>query len=272
MSAFKIHCIMITRNEADVVRASLTEAAKWADYVYVYDGASTDGTWDIVRSLNNPRIIPWKSEAKKFRDGLRAEPFDVFRKNSRPGDWWIRFDADEFYPKSPRAVFERVPEGHDYVWGIYVEYFLTDKDVAEIDFSLPFEQIRPQLKYYKVFYSEPRAFRYRPRLAWDPARPWPSHPGIVARERIIFQHYPCRSPHQIQTRLDLRRSHHQGGNVCFEHVQEASWKQKIVNHTECEVDDGSGRFKIDETRLPRHRDPLPRRVVKEVLHRTGIWA
>ena len=138
---FKIHCIMITRNEADVVRHSLTEAAKWADYVYVYDGASTDGTWEIVQSLNNPHIIPWKSEAKKFRDGLRAEPFEAFRRipNRAIGGYG---STRRFYPKSPRD-FQRVPREHGYVWGIYVEYFLTDKDVAELDFSLSFEQIRP---------------------------------------------------------------------------------------------------------------------------------
>jgi hypothetical protein len=268
---FKIHCLMLTRNEADVVRHSLAEAAKWADYIYVYDGASTDGTWEIVNSMNHPRIIPWKTEGKPFRDGLRAEPFEAFRHQAAPGDWWIRFDADEFYPVSPRGVLARVPHGCDFVWGIYVEYFLTDEDVAGLDFSRGFEAIRPQLRHYKVFYSEPRAFRYRPGLVWDPARPWPTHPGVVARERIVFQHYPYRSPQQIQVRLDVRRAHRAQGYRGWDHAKEASWREKIVNHTECQVDDGSGRFQIDESMLPRHRDPLPRRVVKLALHRAGIW-
>ena len=43
-SSFKIHCIVLTKNEADVVGYCLREAAKWADYIYVYDGASTDST------------------------------------------------------------------------------------------------------------------------------------------------------------------------------------------------------------------------------------
>ena len=59
----KIHCLMLTKNEADVVRSySLTEAAKWADHIYVYDGASTDGTWEIINSMNDPRIVARKQE------------------------------------------------------------------------------------------------------------------------------------------------------------------------------------------------------------------
>lgn len=268
---FKIHCIMMVKNEADVVRHSLSEAAKWADYIYVYDNGSTDGTWEIVKSLNHPRIIPWKQTVETFREGLRAAPFEAFRHNASPGDWWLRFDADEFYPESPRKVFEQVPRRHDFIWGTYVEYFLTHKDVAELDFTKPFEEIRPRLQYYRVFYSEPRAFRYRSKLIWDPARPWPSHPGIVARQRILFQHYPYRSPAQIQTRLDVRRDQRARGFEGWDHAKEASWKEKIVNHEECQCDDHSGNFNVNESALPRHLDPFPRFLAKLVLHRSGVW-
>ena len=46
----KIHAICLTRNEADVIEPCLLEAAQWADRIYVYDGASTDGTWEIGRA------------------------------------------------------------------------------------------------------------------------------------------------------------------------------------------------------------------------------
>jgi glycosyltransferase involved in cell wall biosynthesis len=262
---------MLTKNEADVVRRSLTEAAKWADYVYVYDGHSTDGTWEIINSIKNPRIIPWRQHRKPFRDGLRAEPFEAFRRQAAPGDWWLRFDADEFYPVSPREVLARVPSGHDFVWGVYVEYFLTDKDVAELDFSRGFDEIRPRLRHYKVVYSEPRAFRYRPRLVWDPARPWPTHPGVVARERIVFQHYPCRSPQQIQTRLDVRKTARAQGFKGWDHASQLAWQEKVVPQSECRVDDDLRPFQIDERALPRHIEPFRHRLVKTLMHRTGIW-
>jgi hypothetical protein len=65
---FKIHCIALCKNEADVIGLCLTEAAKWADLIYVYDGASTDGTWELVKQLSNPRIIPWKQDGKVFKE------------------------------------------------------------------------------------------------------------------------------------------------------------------------------------------------------------
>src|SRR5277367_5352236 len=73
---FKIHCIALCKNEADVIGACLREAVQWADFIYVYDGGSTDGTWEVVRSLNHPRIIPWKQDGKVFKEGLQAEVFN----------------------------------------------------------------------------------------------------------------------------------------------------------------------------------------------------
>jgi len=268
---FKIHCITLTKNEADVVGLCLAEAAKWADFIYVYDGASTDGTWEKVRALNNPRIIPWKQDGKVFTEGLRAEVFDQFRHLSSEGDWWLQLNVDEFYPENPRHLFERVPSSEGFVWGINVEYQLTWKDVDSLDFSLPFETLRPMLHYYKVVWSEPRAFRYRSRLAWEPTWAWPRHPGLVHRNRVIFKHYPYRSPKQIQLRLDVRRDNRARGFEGWDHAKEEDWRQKIVDHEECEYDDDVGSLRIDEARLPRHLEPPWARCIKRLMHGTRIW-
>jgi hypothetical protein len=82
---FKIHFLLVTKNEQDFIALCLNEAAKWADYIYVYDGLSTDKTWDIVQYFNNPRIIPWKQDGKVFSEGLRAEIFNEFRHLSHEG-------------------------------------------------------------------------------------------------------------------------------------------------------------------------------------------
>lgn len=87
---FKIHCIALCKNEADVINVCLLEAIKWADYIYVYDGGSTDGTWESVKKLNHSRIIPWKQDAKVFREELRAEVFNEFRHQSSKGDCWLQ--------------------------------------------------------------------------------------------------------------------------------------------------------------------------------------
>jgi glycosyltransferase involved in cell wall biosynthesis len=271
MRDFKIHCIALTKNEADVVGLCLREASRWADHIYVYDGASTDGTWEIVKQLESDCIIPWKQDGKVFREGLRAEVFEAFRRNSSPGDWWLQLNVDEFYPESPRTFFSSLASSYSFVWGINVEFVLTQGDIDVLDFSQPFEAIMPQLRHYYVTWSEPRAFRYRDALQWSLSAAWPIHAGLVAPQRIVFKHYPYRSPLQIQSRLDVRREARARGFEGWAHASQQSWKEKIVDASRCSVDDKSGRYEIDETKLPRHLEPALMRAAKRVLHGTGIW-
>jgi hypothetical protein len=268
---FKIHCIALCKNQGDdVTNVCLLEATKWADYIYVYDTGSTDGTWESVKKLNHPRIIPWKQEAKAFRDGLRAEVFNEFRHQSSKGDWWLRLDVDEFYIENPRTFFSRVPRRHDFVWGIVVDYVLTEKEVAAIDFSLPFEKVRPLLRHYYVAWSEPRAFRYRDGLIWNEGWAWPRHAGVVAKERLIFRHYPCRSPKQLQARWqDHREARESGYEGSKEDVEK--WRLTIKNSKEFMFDDGVSPLRIDESALPRHLEAPYVRLAKKILHHSGVW-
>jgi glycosyltransferase involved in cell wall biosynthesis len=266
----KIHCITLTKNEEDIVGHCLTEAAKWADHIYVYDGLSTDSTWDIVKSLQSEKITAWKQDGKVFSEGLRAEVFNEFRHLSTDGDWWLALDADEFFI-NPREILSRIPRLHDLVWAIPIQYYLTSEDLATIDFSLPIEQRLPLLRHYDVTWSEPRAFRYRERLVWKTEWALPRHAGIVAKQRILFKHYQYRSPEQIQKRLDTRRDNRDRGYWGWAHASQASWKEKIVDGSQCNFDDGSGRYVFDEQALPKHTEPTAKRLIKSVLHRTGIW-
>jgi len=270
-NGFKIHCIALTKNEVDVVGDCLTEASKWADYIYVYDGDSTDGTWEVVKSLAQSQIIPWKQDNKVFSEGLRAEVFNEFRHLSADGDWWLQLNVDEYYPENPKAFFRRVPDDEQFVWGTNVEYYLTEEDVKNLDFSLPFQQIRPKLNYYKAFWSEPRAFRYRKRLVWSPDAAWPFHTGVVHRERIVFKHYPYRSPRQIQTRLDVRRDNRARGFEGWEHAKQSDWREKIIGRRDCLFDDGQSPLRIVESELPRHLETAGRRMIKRIMHGAGIW-
>lgn len=53
----------------------------------------------------------------------------------------MQLNIDEFYVGNPKAFYSSVPRRQDLVWGIMVEYVLTDKDVGSIDFSLAFEKL-----------------------------------------------------------------------------------------------------------------------------------
>ena len=267
---FKIHCIVLCKNEVDVINVCLSEAIKWADYIYVYDGGSTDGTWESVKKLNHSGIIPWKQDAKVFREGLRAEVFNEFRHQSSKGDWWLQLNADEFYVDNPRAFFCRMPSGEDLAWGIMEEYVLTDKDIATIDFSLPFEEVMPLLRHYYVAWSEPRAFRYRDGLIWNENWAWPRHAGVVARARIIYKHYPCRSPKQLQARWKARIENCERGFGGWQEETER-WRQTIKNSKDFLFDDRVSPLKIDEAKLPTHLEKPHVRLLKQILHRSAIW-
>lgn len=56
----KIFAIMLVKNEADIVGYVLKEAEKWADKIFIIDNGSTDGTWEIIQSMRNEIITPWK--------------------------------------------------------------------------------------------------------------------------------------------------------------------------------------------------------------------
>lgn len=269
---FKIHCLVVTKNEEDVIALCLNEAAKWADYIYVYDGQSTDRTWDIVQSLNNSRIIPWKQDGKVFSEGLRAEIFNEFRHLSRVGDWWLQLNADEFYDENPRNFFSKIPRGVDFVWGINVEYKITERDLEELDFSMSFEQVKPLLKFYECNWSEPRAFRYRNGLVWDGNNAWPYHVGLVAKERIIYKHYPYRSPSQIQERLNVRRNNRERGFLGWDHAKDESWKSKIVESRKCHIDDIGSDLILDLNAMPNHQEQTHIRFFKRLMHGLRIWA
>lgn len=269
---FKIHSICVVKNEADIIEYCLQQATKWSDYIYVYDGESTDGTWEKVLAMQSEQIIPWKRHDKVFQECLRGEVFNAFKHQAQDGDWWCRLDADEFYLESPRDFLQRVKAQYHVVWGIAIEYYLTHKDHETLDFTQATQQLLPQLKHYKVENSEARFFRHRSGLVWhDEHAAWPKHMGVVNRKRIFYKHYKYRTPHQIQQRLDTRRLSRSRGFEGWKHAMEKDWREKLVSSQELHYDDDL-KYQIDQEKLPHHLESLPKRTIKKVMHGVGIWS
>lgn len=268
---FKIHSICVVKNEADIIEECLKAASKWSDYIYIYDGESTDGTWEKVLAMQNDTIIPWKRDGKVFQESLRGEVFNAFKHQVKDGDWWCHLDADEFYDPSPRNFLARVEKHNHVVWGISVEYYLTRADSNSIDFTIPTSQLLPKIRYYKAENSEPRFFRHRSGLVWENGS-WPEHMGVVNPERIIYKHYKYRTPQQIQKRLDTRRYNRERGFPGWEHATESNWKDKLVSTQELNYDAQNGEYRINTAKLPNHLESFPRRTLKKVMHGVGIWS
>ncbi|HEU4626226.1 MAG TPA: glycosyltransferase family 2 protein [Steroidobacteraceae bacterium] len=270
-----IHSICLVKNEGDIIERTLAEAARWSDYIYVYDNGSTDHTWDKVRALaeHEPCIVPFRSERVPFNDNLRRLPFAHYRYRCQIGDWWCRLDADEMYIDSPRDFLARVPPDYDTVWSASFQFYFTDEDLAryERDPALYADDVPIELKcrYYRNNWSEIRFFRYHPRLQWHTGGfPYPllkSYP-----RRIRLKHYPYRSPQQIERRLATRWDAVRRGMFRHETVESfaaasvalpdrrdyrsrrmpESWMSRVAPASSLKRDDGR-EYVIDERAMPR---------------------
>jgi hypothetical protein len=271
----KLHGIMLVKNEADIVEFALDRAAVWAERIYVFDTGSTDDTWARVQNLAKrcPAIVPYRSAARDFRDELRGEVFNAFRHEAGPGAWWCRLDADEVYAEDPRAFLADVPGYHHVVWAAHLQFYFTPADVARFPHL---EGERPTIdetnrpRYYLNNSSEARFFRHRSRLRWDDGS-WPRHLGLVHPRRIPLRHFQYRSPQQIQLRLDTRRQAARAGYQHFGHSLQTRWQEQVRDAAGLHYDDGQAPLRIDETQMPRHLERPGQRILKRILHGTGIW-
>ena len=226
----KIFAIMLVKNEVDIVGSVLKSAEKWADKIFILDNGSTDGTWELIQSLKNDVITPWKQDFGPFRRGMRAEVFNEFRHLSTPGDWWCyALDADEFYIEDPRTLLQNISRKYQWVFKQSIDYRLTKEDVEEYNFTGDFESDRKYINYIRnPCWSEGRFFRYRKGLKWDTgiASQYPQHVGTKAPQTILVEHYQYRSPQQIQKRLDARKATKSNSQV-------SAWKSMPETLDEC---------------------------------------
>ena len=270
---FEIHGICLVKNEGDIVEYTLARAAEWCDHLYVLDNGSADDTWEIAQRMaeSMPQIVPFKSETVPFDNALRGEVFRAFRDRAHPGDWWCRLDGDEEYVDNPADFLDAVPKRFHVVWSAHLQYYLRPEDVEGLSAEGPPPKIGSENlpRHYRANAAEARFFRHRPGLAW-PDGAWPRHMGLVYPKRIRVKHYQYRSPAQIQRRLDTRHQAIRDGNLDFPHIVAHGWRDQLVTDG-LSYDSGDDRYEIDESNLPKHLEPMHQRVLKRILHGTGIW-
>lgn len=268
--------LCLVKNEADIIRTSLLESARWCDRILILDNGSDDATWEIVQevALQEPRITPFKKDPRPFDDALRADIFNAYRAEAEEGDWWCRLDADEFYVDNPREFLAAVSPANHVVWGLWLQYFLTTADLERFDAAdgaMPPEMTLERLpRYYQVKGGEARFFRHRPRLRWERGA-WPEHLGLIEPRRIRVKHFQYRSPAQIQRRLDTRRAAAAAGWQHFAHSTQESWRDKIADSNRLTLDSGDANVAIPASERRAHLERPWQRLVKRVMHSTGIW-
>lgn len=214
---FKIYSLLLVKNEADIIEASLTDACRWSDKIIVIDNGSTDGTWEKIGELaqRHPQIIPWLRHEGPFHIGLRAKAFRAFRHEMTRRDWWcVRLDADEFYPGDVRAFLAQVPCGYQTVKKESTDYVLTE-DLTQC--PLPVKR------------KERRFMRHSALLCWSERWRYPHPWGRVWTECIPVNHYQYRSPEQMAKRFATRQQAKTEGCGSFRHEQGESWRDYLVS-------------------------------------------
>ena len=270
----KIFAIMLVKNEADIVESVIKDAEKWADKIFIMDNGSTDGTWEIVQSLRNDIVVPWKQDFRPYSNGLRADVFNEFRHEAQDGDWWcFKLDADEFYYDNPKEFLAKIPKKFSLVAKKSLDYVITAEDLQEYDFSGDFEKDREHIKYLKnTCWSEPRFFRYRKSLKWnfEATSHYPKYAGLLSPDYMLVKHYQFRSPKQMQARFDLRNSlSNKKDGICFRHVKETDYKELLADKNKCLLDSkiisqGGGYKDIPV------RNSLQQPLIKRIILRIGI--
>lgn len=206
----RVFSISVVKDEADVIKASLTDALRWSAKIFVLDNGSTDGTWEIVQALSeaDERIVAWKRLDVPFQNGLRGHVYNAFKHHAEPGDWWcIRLDSDEFCIGDPRPTLEQVPRYHHVVCKDSIEYRLTEEDVQEHHFTGRFEEDRDKIRYYLPrTWREVRFMRHRAGLKWSEDKPFPDHMGVISDRVVPVKHYKYRNPEQLARRAQARQT------------------------------------------------------------------
>jgi glycosyltransferase involved in cell wall biosynthesis len=274
----KIYCLLLVRDEADIIAEVLGDAARWADKIIVQDNMSQDGTWEIVQAMAGEVIVPWQRTADSYRSGLRTEAFEAFRAELSDGDWWCRMDADEFYLENPRTFLAQVPRPYHCVFKHSVDYVLTEEDVEAVPLDRTFAEYRPQLHHILPWcHTEPRFFRHRDTLRWHPDEEFPRNRGPRYREAILVKHYQYRSPRQIQHRIDLRNAvvKDRRGKP-FKHVTQSHWHETLYRADQVVRDDSIDDFRDLAVSSSRSRQKRTRwlkpvgRAMQLLAYRIGI--
>jgi hypothetical protein len=242
----RFHGIMLTRDDEDIIGECLAHALKWCDAIYVYDTGSTDRTWEIVNefALKNPQVVPFKHErpAMLLESGLRGYVFQQFRDRAKAGDWFAQIDTDEFFHVlPPDFVRDHLRRGETGVYNHLFEFRITQSELAKFEAGdpAPFDRTRPIAelrRHYNILkHSEPRMFRYRRGMQWEPTEPYPWNMGFVARARVPIRHYPHRDPIQLQQRSAMRRLMAPLASANWTHWQRADWREFLADDNDPEL-------------------------------------
>jgi hypothetical protein len=239
----KLHGLLLTRDDDDIIGECISHALTWCDALYIFDTGSSDNTRDIVSdfSKNDKRVVRVnKTNSPILMDsGLRGYVFNLVRHMAKQGDWFVQVDVDEFYHQNPRDFISSNISGIDTaVWNITYEFRLTESEVDDWSYGRETIEnrrisISERRRWYNVLqHSEPRMFKYRNSMSWTPYISYPYNMGFVSENRIAVRHYPQRDPLQLRKRWLLRKLLAGISDPNWKHWSHSDWMDLVAKKDE----------------------------------------
>jgi hypothetical protein len=229
----KLNAICIIKNEVDIIADTLDYALEFCDMIYLFDNASTDGSWEVIcaKVALDSRIVIVAHTDEIYRNQFRNRVYNMFNHTFSESDWWYILDADEMLIEDPRPMLIIAMQRNKNQMRVWqAQFYFTDKDLAVYDNenkSLPVSQRR---RYYRINWREPRFFRNSPNQKWpeDISGKVPPFCNALFHPSPICRHYAQRTPEQIKMRHEIRVNN----PYSFLHVKNKSkndWLKKATN-------------------------------------------
>ena len=256
----RVFGLCLVKNEADIIKQTITHALKFCTKIFVFDNGSEDETGSIVKNLcrTNGNVELSITSPEPYTRGLRGKLFEKHRAVASDNDWWFILDGDEFLAQDPRPFLARATvAGESLVYTRQLEFRFTNEDWENWNKGIESIQDRKKSifsrrRYYTPVNFEGRFFRSCSALEWSSFRNTPWVKGKICQQPMLNFHFPFRDPVQITQRIKSRaevrnRSLRNHDHRYFSHVQSEKVEDYISSTKDLYYYDGQNCPYLAET-------------------------
>lgn len=196
MGSHVITAILMVKNEADIIAATLTHTLTQVDRIIVADNGSTDGTRDILNDFASAAVTVRDDPDPAYRQSQKMSALAA-RAADAGATWVVPIDADELWSHPTMTITEflhEIPTDRAIVRAQLFDYVATGRDdTAEPN---PVKRITWRR----------RTPAKLPKVAVRPTVAVTIHQGNHGAEYfhpdpvggLIVRHFPYRSPEQMR--------------------------------------------------------------------------